>query len=121
MLKIAADAQEDDNAFDEGVRAAADGAALAARLFSARGRIVGDRADPASAKSYLSGLLIGADVASAPTLINLDPSQSVALVGDHDLCRLYARAMTLRGLAFTRHSGDEAVLKGLAAIQRLAG
>jgi 2-dehydro-3-deoxygalactonokinase len=114
-------AVENDAAFDAGVAAAGDGGALAARLFSARGRVVGGGgADPASAKSYLSGLLIGADVAAAPDLIGLEPGQPVALVGDERLCALYGRALEARGKAFTVHSGEEAVLAGLALIHRLA-
>ena len=121
VLKFAADLPDRPYAFDDGVAAAGDGGGLAARLFSARSRVVGGGADPASAASYLSGLLIGSDVAAAQELINIDDHEVVALIGDLRLCGLYGRALDARGVAFTHHSGDEAVLAGLAAIHRLAG
>ena len=120
VLKFAADMPEDDAAFDEGVAAAGDGGALGARLFSARSRIVGGGADPASARSYLSGLLVSADVAATPGLINVDGGQEVTLIGDERLCALYGRALGRRGMKSTVYSGDAAVLAGLAAIHALA-
>lgn len=120
VLKLALDIQDDDQAFDEGVRAAGDGGALAARLFSARSRIVGGGANPVGARSYLSGLLIGAEVAAAPGLIGLEDGWPVALIGDERLCALYARALALGGRRTSLYSGDEAVLAGLSAIHALA-
>ena len=67
LLKSDAPA-DDDAAFDEGLAAAGAGDALAARLFSARARVVGGQAEPASTPSYLSGLLIGAEVAAPAAL-----------------------------------------------------
>jgi 2-dehydro-3-deoxygalactonokinase len=116
VLKFASDLPENDAAFEDGVRAAADGGALSARLFSARSRIVGGGADAASARSYLSGLLIGSDVAASVKLINVEINDPIALVGDEALCALYGKAMRLTGLNFAVYSGDAAVLAGLAAI-----
>jgi 2-dehydro-3-deoxygalactonokinase len=74
------------DAFDEGVRAAGEGDALLARLFTARGRLVGDGARPETTAAFLSGLLIGSDVASAPGLLQA-PAVTIHLLGDADLCR----------------------------------
>src|SRR5438477_4894503 len=63
VLKTDAPA-DDDAAFDLGLAAADGGGALAARLFTARARVVGGDAPASSTPSYLSGLLIGAEVAS---------------------------------------------------------
>ena len=103
-------------AFDDGVAAAGEGEALAARLFTVRSRVVGAGGDPGAARAYLSGLLIGADVAASPRLLGFAPDVSVALVGDPALTRLYARALGRRGAAVTETSGDTAVLTGLLAL-----
>ncbi|HET6971524.1 MAG TPA: 2-dehydro-3-deoxygalactonokinase, partial [Phenylobacterium sp.] len=70
---LRSDAAPDDMAaFDDGVEAAGDGGALAARLFTARSRIVGQGAPAESASSYLSGLLVGADAAATPALLGVE-------------------------------------------------
>jgi len=64
------ESDDDESAFDEGLAAAGDGNALASRLFTARARVVGGDMAPGKVKSYLSGLLIGAEIArgsSAPS------------------------------------------------------
>jgi 2-dehydro-3-deoxygalactonokinase len=111
------DAPPDDaTAFDEGLAAAGDGSALATRLFSARARVVADGRPETSAAAYLSGLLIGAEVASIPRLLGLAPDEPVALVGDQALRRWYGRA--LRDRPHSVHHGDKAALAGLAALHR---
>jgi 2-dehydro-3-deoxygalactonokinase len=114
LLKSDAPA-DDDAAFDEGVVAAGDGGALAARLFSARARVVGGQADAASTPSYLSGLLIGAEVAAVPALLGAAPSQ-VALLGDPILCARYARALGQRGVETGIFDGETAAIAGLWAL-----
>ena len=65
----------DDAAFDEGLAAAGGGDALAARLFTARARVVGGKAEAQSTPSYLSGLLIGAEVATFRSCWARSPSR----------------------------------------------
>lgn len=113
------DPAADDAAFDLGVDAAGEGDALSARLFTARSRVVGGDMPKAAARSYLSGLLIGADVASGPRMLGADPAPGgppLALVGDAALCGLYARALARRGMASETFSGEDAVLSGLRAL-----
>jgi len=110
------DGPDDDEAFDDGVRAAGDGEALAARLFTARSRVVGAGMPAARVRSYLSGLLIGAEVAATPALAGADPGEPVALIGDLRLCGLYRRALQARGVETSVHDGDDAVLTGLKAL-----
>ena len=105
----------DDAAFDQGVAAAGGGDALAARLFTARARVVGGKADAASTSSYLSGLLIGAEVASVPQLLG-EPPQSVALLGDAILCDRYHRALASAGVAVEVFDGETAAIAGLFAL-----
>lgn len=110
----------DPAAFALGLESAGDGDGLTTRLFTVRTRVVADGLDPRSAGSYLSGLLIGSEVASAPRLLGVTDAAPVALVGDPALCALYETALGRRGHAVTRHDGDEAALSGLSALHRLA-
>lgn len=109
---------DDEAAFDEGLEAAGDGGALSARLFSTRARVVAGGAQPGSSASYLSGLLIGAEIASLPTLLDVRWDEAVALVGEPKLCRWYARALERRGVPHAFTDGDAAVLAGLSALYR---
>lgn len=111
----------DESAFDNGVGAAGDGGALAARLFTARARVVGGHAEPESTPSYLSGLLIGAEIAAAPALIGARPGDPVSLLGDPKLCRWYARAMRAQGVEVSSYDGEAAAIQGLASLARLGG
>jgi 2-dehydro-3-deoxygalactonokinase len=114
VLKSDASA-DDEAAFDEGLRAAGDGDALAARLFTARARVVGGQAPAQSTSSYLSGLLIGAEVASVPGLLG-ERSQTVVLLGDPTLCHLYARALARRDVRTETFNGEAAATAGLFAL-----
>ncbi|OYX36448.1 MAG: hypothetical protein B7Y99_01560 [Caulobacterales bacterium 32-69-10] len=110
------DAPEDESAFDEGQKAAGDGTALASRLFTARARVAGGTMKPEQVKSYLSGLLIGADVAGTPALLGAGVGTPVVLLGDLDLCRRYQRALETAWATVSIHDGDAAVLAGLGAL-----
>lgn len=117
---LRSDAVPDDlAAFDLGVSAAGDGGALAARLFTARSRVVGLGAAPESTASYLSGLLIGADVAATPGLLGAADVASLVLLGDARLCNLYARALGARGLRPEIFDGEAAAVAGLFALHQM--
>jgi 2-dehydro-3-deoxygalactonokinase len=111
-------AVDDPAAFDEGLAAAGDGQALASRLFSARARVVGEGRPAEGTASYLSGLLIGADVAAMPGLLNAG-DLPVALLGDPALCGWYARALAARGVAHTLDDGEAAAVAGLHALWKM--
>lgn len=111
------DGPPDDEAFAQGLDVAGDGSALAARLFTARARMVGGGGLKAeSVRSYLSGLLIGADVVSTPKLLGTQVDTPIALIGDAKLCASYKRAMDHKGLPAEVHDGEEAVLSGLKTL-----
>jgi 2-dehydro-3-deoxygalactonokinase len=114
LLKSEAPA-DDDAAFDEGLAAAGAGDALAARLFSARSRIVGGHAQPASTSSYLSGLLIGAEIAGVPPLLGV-AGAAVSLLGDAALCARYRRALSHAGVEAEVFDGEPAAIAGLWAL-----
>ncbi len=105
-----------DAAFDRGVDAAGDGAGALSRLFTARSLVVGGGMDRALAPAYLSGLLIGADVAASPAALGFGAQTEVALVGAPALTRLYARALGRHDVRTTETEGDAAVLAGLVAL-----
>ena len=117
---VAADDAFDEAAFDEGVVAAGDGDALTARLFTVRARVVGYGRPTASTASYLSGLMIGAEVAATPALLGIDARETIDLLGDPKLCALYARALASRGCTTETYDGDPAAITGLFAIYRKA-
>jgi 2-dehydro-3-deoxygalactonokinase len=114
---LRSDAPPDDPvAFEEGLAAAGDGAALAARLFTARARVVGGGKPAESTPSYLSGLLIGAEVAAVPQFLEISADEPVALLGDAVLCGFYKRALDRRGVRNETFDGEAAALAGLFAL-----
>ena len=111
------DGPPDDAAFTQGLEAAGDGSALAARLFTARARMVGGGGLKAEqVRSYLSGLLIGADVVATPKLLDVAADAPVALIGDAKLCASYKGAMDHKGLPAEVYDGEDAVLSGLKTL-----
>jgi 2-dehydro-3-deoxygalactonokinase len=113
-------APDDPVAFAEGLAAAGDGGALAARLFTARARVVGRGKSAETTPSYLSGLLIGAETASVPPLLGVGPRTQVAVLGDAGLCALYSEALQHQGLACEIFDGEAAAVAGLSALFRKA-
>ena len=114
-----AEGEADGPAFDDGLEAAGDGAALAARLFTARSRVVGGGGlQPSDVRAYLSGVLIGADVASSPALLDAPAGTPVSIVGDSRLCAQYRRALAHREIEAGVYDGEAAVLSGLTALFR---
>jgi 2-dehydro-3-deoxygalactonokinase len=106
-----------ENAFLRGVDAVRNGNGRADQLlFSARALVLAGELDPACSLDYLSGLLIGAELASALEERRAAP----VLVGDKALCARYR-------LAFSRFGLDEvgeiegAAVAGLWAIALAAG
>ena len=111
-------AADDVEAFDEGVAGAGDGGGLGARLFGARARVVGAGKRSSSTPSYVSGLLIGAEVAAAPGLLGLAGPQDVALIGDPLLCARYQRVLRARGHRVQAWDGGQAARVGLLALHQ---
>jgi len=109
-------ADDDEAAFEQGIAAAGDGGALASRLFTARARVVGGDMPPERVTSYLSGLLIGAEIAAVPRLLGVGPQTPVAVIGDLRLAGRYLRTLQLAGYAASLHDGEAAALEGLKAL-----
>ncbi|SNS68154.1 2-keto-3-deoxygalactonate kinase [Azospirillum sp. RU38E] len=100
-------------------RGVASGGAILHRLFETRARQMRGQLDPALAGSFLSGLIIGADVAQAISLFPAYGGQraaTVVLVGEPALTGLYAEALSLLAVPSRRLDGGDCVLAGLAAV-----
>jgi 2-dehydro-3-deoxygalactonokinase len=104
---------EDGPAFRSGVRRGHDDGALLADLFGARARILLGHLRDRDMPSYVSGLLIGADLR-----IGLEgaPAGRISLIGDPDLTRLYGVALDEAGRSFQEIDGEQAFLAGIKAI-----
>jgi 2-dehydro-3-deoxygalactonokinase len=109
---LMADGADDDAAFDLGVTRALADEAITSLLFTARTEGLFARLPPAALPSYLSGLLIGSEVAGG--LNHFTPSSNILLVGDARLTRLYARAFERAGRSgIAAVDGDVAAPRGL--------
>jgi 2-dehydro-3-deoxygalactonokinase len=80
-------------------------------VFSTRARVVTGEMPKSDAASYLSGLIVGKDVATAAALFDL--GASVSLVCAPALAALYARALAAYDVKATAIDGDQASLSGL--------
>src|SRR3954469_4667043 len=80
-------------------------------VFSTRARVVTGEMPKSDAAAYLSGLIVGKDVATAAALFDL--GASVPLVCAPALAALYARALAAYDVKATAIDGDQASLSGL--------
>jgi len=80
-------------------------------LFSTRSRVVTGQMPKADAASYLSGLVLGKDIGSARTLLDL--KSPVQLICTPGLAALYAKVLQAYDLTSAVIDGDEAALAGL--------
>lgn len=104
---------QDDAAFASAVQdAMSNPERVAARLFGLRaGSLVGDL-DSATARSTLSGMLIGLELAGArPYWLGMD----IAIIGETALARLYQTALKDQGIDPRMTNASEMTLAGLTA------
>ncbi len=106
--RLMEDGQGDPGAFDRGVDRAFADPALTALLFSVRTEGLFGLIEPHGLADYLSGLLIGAELAAA------DHAASTTIIGEGALVERYVRAMARAGFAPAQVvAGDEAAAAGL--------
>jgi len=113
----------DSAAFDRGTRASLrDGAGLSHDVFSARTLALTAELAPEGVADYLSGLLLGAEVAAGRRWIEGHSAQdlSVTLIGDSMLCNRYQRALAAADISAAGGPSDAAAL-GLWRIAVHAG
>jgi 2-dehydro-3-deoxygalactonokinase len=102
-------------AFERGIDAGARaGAALSHRLFSARTLALTGELAPEGVADYLSGLLLGSELAGARGWMERIGARdlSVTLIGDAMLCERYRRALSMAGLG-ARIGPVDAAARGL--------
>jgi len=97
----------DDEAFRSGVARGLAEPALGAALFSVRVGLLAGRLSVTSAPDYLSGLLIGGEIAAQRDAVR---SGGLALVGAPDLIRRYALALSIAGLGVVEPCDATAVV-----------
>ena len=107
------DGNTDEAAFRRGVTRALQAGGLLHHLFGVRTQGLFSQLHETEAASYLSGLLIGHEIAAAA------PAQTVHLIGAPALCGLYALALEACG-ALSEIAPPEAAAAGLARIAELA-
>ena len=104
------------DAFGEGAARGLTGAPVTAELFSVRAGVLLGKMPSASAASYVSGLLIGADVRVG---LDLAGGSEMIILGDPDLTCLYAAAAGAGGYKAKEVGGEAAFIAGAAALARL--
>ncbi|KPQ12790.1 MAG: 2-dehydro-3-deoxygalactonokinase DgoK [Saliniramus fredricksonii] len=117
----------DREAFARGVTAAGtDGGDLLAKLFSARSLVLFERLAPAQIGDYLSGLLIGTEVAQARAamgergeIAGAASATACTIIGRGDLAARYAQACEAHGLV-AQIAAPGAAGAGLAALHARA-
>ncbi len=116
------DAADPSDAFRDGVaRAAADPAGLSALLFSVRAEGLFGRYDAQALPDYLSGLLIGAEIAHArPVRAGGQDGGAVRVIGTDGLAVRYRAALAALGLAACDTVAEPAAA-GLFRIAQTAG
>jgi 2-dehydro-3-deoxygalactonokinase len=112
---------EDKNAFARGVLAAGDNAQLLNRLFSVRSLALFNRMDGASLPSYLSGLLVGAEMRDALAAWPDCVKDGVTCVGSPTMLARYGAAAALLGLAMHGIDNKEVLPAALFWIAQQAG
>lgn len=114
-----AEEPEDPVAFVEGVEVGRSGLLLSAAAFTARARRATGELSRGAVASYLSGVLIGAEVAAMPGLIDPAPDEVVVL-GARSLAERYVRALQAVGLRAEAHDGEAAAQAGLFALSEFS-
>ena len=117
LARTSAEGPHSPAAFARGVARARQGGGLLHHLFGARTLHLMDRLAPAETRSFLSGLLIGHEVAAA---LAETGATRVELVGAAGLAALYAEALGLAGVT-VRTRDPDLVAAGLHHIGRSLG
>jgi 2-dehydro-3-deoxygalactonokinase len=104
------DPAHESEGFADGLRRSGEGRLLTG-LFAARAMRLRTGRSPSWAAGYLSGLLIGCEIAEARAILGDMPQ--ITLIGDHRLCARYKQALEGQGRSIHMLDGDDCVLAGL--------
>lgn len=102
--------------FRDGARRGLGGPTLTAELFTVRAGVLLGTMTRKSAPSYVSGLLVGADVGVG---LALAEGSEMIIMGDSDLTRLYVAAASAGGHDAREIDGEAAFLAGATALAEL--
>lgn len=102
-------------------RVAKDGLPFLGALFSVRTRNLLANAPPADNLAYLSGLVIGGEIAAARAMHPLDPASPIRIVAAPALAQAYDTALQSLGFKTMALAGDALVLDGLTRLARGVG
>ena len=102
-------------------RTVLDGLPFLAAIFSVRARQLLDGVAPEDNMAYLSGLVIGGEIAAARDTNRLWQGRALRIVGSRSLARAYARAFEIAGYEAEVRDGSHLVTAGLLDFARIAG
>jgi 2-dehydro-3-deoxygalactonokinase len=102
-------------------RTAKDGLPFLGALFSVRTRQLLAGVRPEDNLAYLSGLVIGGEIAAARAMRPIDPGTPVRVIGARSLARAYHAALKGLGFETVALDGDALVLDGLVHLARGLG
>ena len=103
------------------MRVVEEGLPFAGALFSVRTRQLLANVAKDTNLAYLSGLVIGGEIAAAQTSGLLPAGSDVAVVGSPSLTSAYARALAIAGAKAATFDGSALVLGGLRRLARAIG
>jgi 2-dehydro-3-deoxygalactonokinase len=107
-------APHDAQAFDLGVHRALEDKGLLNLIFSTRTEVLFEHLSQTAAPSYLSGVLLGAEVAEAMDRTPFALDSPIFLVGDPNLASRYAQALAIAGCPQAQTlDGERAAARGL--------
>jgi 2-dehydro-3-deoxygalactonokinase len=101
----------DEAAFDAGLTLSQEGGGLSSHLFSLRADALMGLIPSTSATSYLSGILIGHEIAGRR--LRIEDRKVVTLVGSPELAFLYRRALEKSGIRSLSIDAESATIRGL--------
>jgi 2-dehydro-3-deoxygalactonokinase len=105
-----------DQAFRDGVERGFSGDGVTSQLFEARARFLLGRLDKSEGASFVSGLLIGADVRVG---LSEGDQKQVIVMGRPELTKLYSAALAQCGVAAVEVDGERAFIAGARKIVEL--
>jgi 2-dehydro-3-deoxygalactonokinase len=114
LARDSSDVDAQSPAFALGLEFARQKADLLLLLFSARSRVVTGEMGKGDAASYLSGLILGKDIATATALFDLiNTDGPVQIICTPELAALYGKALGAYDVKSVTIDGDRAALAGL--------
>jgi len=107
LVVEAAAGDDDRSGFSAGLSRALEGGGLSGNLFEARSAQLTDSRSASWARGFVSGLLIGTEVAE------MAPQGVIPVIGEPDLAALYAEALAQAGAEARQLDGEDCAIAGL--------